>query len=73
LRKRKSFNYETGKYYFVIKSIPNDIKLHRLTKAEAVDAFLKYKTVKKRIEWLGVWNGKKFEEKTEPTEPVAAD
>jgi len=47
LRQRKSFNYETGKYYFVIKSIPNDIKLHRLTKAEAVDAFLKYKVVRR--------------------------
>ena len=56
-----------GNWYFVIKSIPNDIKLHRLTKEEAVESFLKYKAVKKKIEWLGVWNGKKWEEKTEPT------
>ena len=73
MRQRKVFNYEKVKYYFVIKSIPNDIKLHRLSKEEAVDAFLKYKAVKKKIEWLGVWNGKKFEEKSEPTESLVKD
>lgn len=51
----------------VIKSIPNDIRLFRLDKGQAVEAYLKYKAVKKKIEWLGFYNGKKFEDKSEPT------
>lgn len=67
MKQRKSFTYAKGKYYFVIKSIPNDIRISRLTHHEAAEAFLKYKAVNKKIEWLGKWAGKKWEENTEPT------
>jgi len=57
----------------VIKSIPNDIRVFRLEKGQAVEAYLKYKAVKKKIEWLGLYNGKKFDDKTEPTQADLED
>ena len=65
-RKTKKFDYATGKYYFTIKSVPNHITIHRLSKGEAHLAFKKYFNLGKNMEWLGKWEGKKFVETTPP-------
>lgn len=66
MRYKKKFDYGKGKYYLVIKSIPNNITMFRRTKEAAVDAFQSYAAVGKPIEWLGKWNGRKFVEDNPP-------
>ncbi len=66
MRLRKKYAMGKGKYYFTIKSVPNNITIFRKTKAAAVAAFRKYQKAGKEIEWLGKWDGKKFTEDSMP-------
>ena len=65
-RRTKKFDYADGKYYFTIRSTPNNITMHRNSKTEAHQAFKKYFNLGKDLEWLGRWEGKKFVETTPP-------
>ena len=69
MRMRKKYAMGKDKYYFTIKSVPNNITIFRKTREAAVTAFKKYKRAGKEIEWLGKWNGKEF---TESSMPAAA-
>ena len=64
--RRKNFTMGEGKYYFTIKSLPNNVTIFRKTRQAAVEAFYKYKMIGKGIEWLGKWDGKKFVEDSPP-------
>ncbi len=66
MRWKKNYTMGKGKYYFTIKSTPNNITIFRKTKQAAVDAFMTYKRLGKEVEWLGKWDGKKFTESSEP-------
>ena len=66
MRRRNSFEYGEGKYYFMIKSYPNNITIHRKDKEKAISAFRNYREAGKDIEWLGKWNGKIFIESNIP-------
>lgn len=68
MRYKKKFDYGKGKYYMIIKSIPNNITFFRKSKEAAVEAFQSYMAVGKNVEWLGKWNGKKFVENNPPAE-----
>ena len=70
MRYKKGFNYAKSTYYFTVKAIPNNITIYRKTKEAAVDAYQKYVSLGKDIEWLGKWNGKQFVEANPPV-PVA--
>jgi hypothetical protein len=63
---RKNFTMGAGKYYFQIKSGQQSITICRKNKDAAKQAFNKYVQVGKNVEWLGKWNGKSFDETTEP-------
>ncbi len=67
MRRKSSYSYRKDAYYFTIKSSPRDITMFRDTKKAAAQTYGYYESVGKRIEWLGKWNGKKFEETTIPT------
>ncbi len=63
----KSFTYGKDKYYFNIKNAgPGSITIYRNNKKDAVNSFNSYVKVGKNCEWLGMWNGKKFEETSVP-------
>ena len=62
MRPKKHYKMATGKYYFTIKSTPNNITIYRNSKKAALLAYQQYEEVGKEIEWLGKWNGKKFED-----------
>ena len=64
---RKHYSLGKGKYYFNVKSGQTNITIHRVSKDEAVDSFLRYKKNGRDVEWLGKWGGKKFSEATTPT------
>ena len=66
MRSKKNFTMGKGKYYFTIKSTPNNITMYRKTKQAAADAFMRYKRLGKEVEWLGKWDGKKFTESSTP-------
>ncbi len=66
MRSGKKFDYAEGKYYFTIKTIPNNITMHRKSKEAASEAFIKYHSLGKTVEWQGLWNGKKFIETGSP-------
>jgi len=66
MRSKKNFAMGKGKYYFTVKSVPNNITIFRKTKDAAAEAFLSYKSVGNEVEWLGRWDGKKFQESTPP-------
>lgn len=55
-----------GKYYFTIKSTPNNITMFRSSKQAAIDAFMRYRQLGKEVEWLGKWDGKNFTESSVP-------
>ena len=67
MRSGKKFDYGEGKYYFTIKAIPNNITMYRKTKEAAREAYLKYESIGKTVEWQGRWNGKSFSETTAPS------
>ena len=66
MRMRKKYAMGKDKYYFTIKSAPNNITIFRKSKEAAVNAYRKYKKAGKEIEWLGKWNGKEFTENSTP-------
>jgi len=67
MRRKKSYAFKTDAYYFTVKSSPRDITMHRSTKDDAASTFKYYLSLGKKVEWLGKWSGKKFEETTTPT------
>ncbi len=66
MRYKKGFSYTKSVYYFTVKSVPNNITIYRKSKEAAVDAYQKYLSVGKDIEWHGKWNGKQFVESNPP-------
>ena len=66
MRMKKNYAMGEGKYYYTIKSTPNNITIFRKNKKAALDAFMTYKRLGKEIEWLGKWDGKKFTEIAPP-------
>lgn len=62
----KKFALGEGKYYFNIRSGQQTITIKRKSKGEAANAYWNYIGVGKDCEWLGLWNGKKFEETAPP-------
>jgi hypothetical protein len=71
MRPNKNISLGKDKYYFTIKSTPNNITIYRSTRKAAADAFLNYRKIGKDCEWLGKWNGKKFEDSTTPVANTA--
>lgn len=65
---RKNFTMGVGKYYFTVKSVPNNITIYRKTKEAAVHSYQQYQKVGKDCEWLGKWDGKKFTESNPPSQ-----
>jgi hypothetical protein len=68
---KKNFSPGKGKYYFTIKSLPNNITIYRKDKAAAASAYKRYQRAGKEIEWLGKWDGKKFTESSPPSSVAA--
>jgi len=61
MRSRKHFKKTVGYYFFVIKMGHNsNITISRSNREEAIYAYENYLKQKKRCEWLGKWEGKKF-------------
>lgn len=58
--RRKNFEWGVGKYYFTIKTQPNNITIYRKSKEAALLACQHYIELGKEVEWLGRWDGKKF-------------
>ena len=65
---RKHYTMGAGKYYFSIRSGQQQIRMNRKDKDEASYAYHSYLEVGKNCEWLGKWNGKKFEDTTPPVQ-----
>lgn len=63
----KKFPLGKDKYYFTVQSGFQTITIHRKEKADAIHRFLSYQKNGKQVEWLGRWNGKKFEDSANPT------
>lgn len=66
MAKSKHYKMGVGRYFFNIKSGIQNIVISRSTKEEAVNTFSMYKKVGKNPEWLGCWDGKKFQESSAP-------
>ncbi len=63
MRRKKGFEYQKGVYYFNVKSgAGNGITIKRKKKNDAIQAFSRYLTVNKDVEWYGKWDGKNFTE-----------
>ncbi len=58
MRRKQSYTYRKDVYYFSI----NKITMFRKTKELAHVVFKQYAKLGKKVEWMGTWNGKKFEE-----------
>ena len=69
MSRTKHYKMGAGLYYFNIKSGIQNIVISRNTKKEAVNTFYMYKKVGKNPEWLGCWDGKKFQESSTPSMP----
>ncbi len=60
--RKKGFKLAVGHFFFDIKmGYQNTITISRKTKEEASYAYLGYVNQGKECEWLGQWNGKKFD------------
>ena len=59
---KKKFNYAKDVYYFNIKAAQGEVTIHRKDKENAMKTFKQYQKNMKECQWLGKWNGKKFEE-----------
>jgi len=59
---RKNYIMGKGYYYFNIKTGQQNITIKREEKQNALTSYQKYVSLGKKVEWLGKWNGKKFEE-----------
>lgn len=60
--KKKKINFAEGVYYFNVYTQNYPVTIHRKKKSNAMKAFKRYNSSGKSCEWLGKWNGKKFEE-----------
>ena len=60
MRRKQSYSYRKDVYCFSI----NNITMFRETKEAAIATYRQYERLGKKVEWLGVWNGKKFEQNT---------
>ena len=58
MRLKKNFAFGKGKYYFTIKSSPNNITIYRKSKKAAKDAYVNYLKLGKECEWLVVKHGR---------------
>ncbi len=67
MAKSKHYKMGVGIYYFNIKSGIQNIVISRSSKDEAINSYLMYKKVGKDAEWLGCWDGKRFQESTAPS------
>ncbi len=67
MRNSKKFDFAVDKYYFNVSNGIQTITIHRAEKKSAEDVFNNYLKVGKKAEWLGRWNGKKFEDDREKT------
>lgn len=67
MRRKSSYAYKRDVYYFTIKSSPRDITMFRDSIDDAARTYASYQAIGKKVEWLGKWNGKKFEENTVPS------
>lgn len=54
---RRAKIYKEDKYYFEV----NNIAIYRDSEDMARKAFEEYEKVGKNANWLGLWNGKKFQ------------
>ncbi len=61
MRRKQSYTYRKDVYYFSV----NKITMFRKTKEMAHVVFKQYARLGKKVEWMGTWNGKKFEEVNE--------
>ena len=61
-RRKKGFEFSEGTYYFKIKGKPYNITISRKDETNAKNRFQHYQNVGKNAEWMGMWNGKEFEE-----------
>lgn len=64
--RRKNFELGKGKYYFNILSGPQKVTIHRTEKHKAIQTYQSYIRLGKDCEWLGMWDGQKFQETSEP-------
>ena len=64
----KKYSQGEGKYYFNVHSSFQTIMINRAVKEDAILQFLNYQKVGKKVEWLGRWNGKSYDETATPTE-----
>lgn len=60
MRRKKGFEYGTGKYYLTILESSSNITLFRSSREEAVKTYQHYRALGKTVEWHGLWNGKTF-------------
>ncbi|MEE9437806.1 MAG: hypothetical protein V3V14_02320 [Saprospiraceae bacterium] len=68
----KKFDYGKDIYYFNIRNGGHSsITIKRKDKNDAINRFISYKKLGKDCEWLGKWDGKKFQESAQPKEKVA--
>ena len=65
--RKKSFDLATDRYYFKIDSGHSAITIHRKEKEVAIQTYKSYVKNGKSCEWLGKWDGKKFNETSEPS------
>ena len=59
---KKKINYSEDVYYFDIYTNNYPVTIHRKDRELAIKTFRRYQRAGKRCQWLGRWNGKKFEE-----------
>lgn len=59
--KTKPFTKSEGVFYFNVKTRDMNITVKRKDFQDAKKAFFNYVRQGKKCEWLGRWNGKKFE------------
>ncbi len=69
--RKKSFAMGKGVFYIKVKTGPTKITIKRKEKKDAIDAYFSYVKIGKEVEWLGKWDGKKFQENETPTEDPA--
>lgn len=70
--RKKSFAMGKGVYYFKVKTGPSKITIKRIKKKDAAEAYYSYIKIGKEVEWLGKWDGKKFQESEVPKEEQVA-
>lgn len=62
----KKVAFGEGKYYFTVDSGYQQVTIHRDSRFEASSRFMFYKRIGKECEWLGCWNGKRFDDDVPP-------